>query len=175
MFRYCKSCSMNKPSKKRLSSSLEDYLEAIYHLEQDNRVARTKDIAQFLDVNMSSVTGALKGLAKKGMVEHSPYSYVTLTDVGKKIAADVVRRHEALTDFLVKVLGIASRQADENACRMEHAVDSKITHRLVRFLQFLEDCPLGDEGLIKGFRYYCEHGRLREDCQGHIEKCSSND
>jgi len=159
------------PAKKKLSSSLEDYLEAILKLEQTRRVARTKDIARVLGVNMSSVTGAMKGLALKGLVNHDPYSFVTLTEKGKAIAGEITMRHKALTSFFVKVLGISPKLADENACRVEHAAGPELIERLVRFLKFLDECPLGDEGMMEGFRYYCKYGRVRKDCRSRIGKC----
>ncbi|MFH1550388.1 MAG: metal-dependent transcriptional regulator [Planctomycetota bacterium] len=159
------------PAKKKLSSSLEDYLEAILKLEQSRRVARTKDIARVLGVNMSSVTGAMKGLALKGLVNHDPYSFVTLTGKGKAIAGEITMRHKALTSFFVKVLGISPKLADENACRVEHAAGPELIERLVRFLKFLDECPLGDEGMMEGFRYYCKYGRVRKDCRSRISKC----
>ena len=155
----------------KLSSSLEDYLEAILILEQTKRVARTKELAGMLGVNMSSVTGALKGLVKKGFVDHTPYSFVTLTASGKKIAAEVKKRHEALSQFLRDVLGLSPKIADENACRMEHAIGPKVMARLVSFLRFIKECPLGMEGIVEGFEYYCEHGRVRKDCSKHIDRC----
>ncbi len=158
-------------AKTKLSSSLEDYLEAILKLEQLRRVARTKDIACVLAVSMSSVTGAMKSLVRKGLVNHDPYSFVTLTGKGKAIAGEIAMRHKTLTSFFVKVFGISPKLADENACRVEHAAGPELIERLVRFLKFLDECPLGDEGLIEGFRYYCKHGRVRKNCRSHISKC----
>jgi DtxR family Mn-dependent transcriptional regulator len=80
-----------------LSASLEDYLEAIYHLIEGGRVARVKDIAERMSVQMPSVTGAVRSLAAKELVDHDPYSYVTLTPAGEAIAREVVRRHDVLT------------------------------------------------------------------------------
>ena len=62
-----------------LSASLEDYLEVIFHLEQSNRVARAKDIADQMNVQRASVTGALKALSGRGLINYSPYSFITLT------------------------------------------------------------------------------------------------
>ena len=72
--------------KEELSASIEDYLEAIGHLEKQNRVARVKDIAERLNVQMPSVTGALKVLRGKGLVNYERNSYITLTEDGLKVA-----------------------------------------------------------------------------------------
>lgn len=137
-----------------LSSSLEDYLETIYWIVQDSQVARVKDIAKNLGVSKPSVTGALRALAAKGLVNYDRYQYITLTDEGKEVAQQLARTHEALRDFLVRVLRLPRPQAEENACRMEHSVDDEVLERIVRYLEFAEACPrrkirwLDDRGYV---------------------------
>lgn len=119
----------------RLSASLEDYLEAIYHLEREQRVARVRDIAERLSVAMPSVTSALRTLAAKALVNHTPYSYVTLTPAGERIAREMVQRHEVLTGFLADFLGLDRAAAERNACAMEHAIEPVVLTRLVAFVE----------------------------------------
>lgn len=138
-----------------LSSSLEDYLEAIFHVVAEKHVARSRDIAERLGVNKSSVTGALHSLAEKGLVNYEPYEAITLTGGGKALATDIVRRHEVLRDFLVKVLSVDVVGADQAACRMEHAVPSPVLERLIQFVEFIEVCPRGGANWIRGFGYHC--------------------
>ena len=97
----------------RLSSSMEDYLEAIFHISQEKQAARAKDIADRVMVNKSSVTGALRALSEKGLVNYAPYDIITLTVKGKRLAEEIVRRHEALNDFFIKVLLIDQDEAEE--------------------------------------------------------------
>ncbi len=132
-----------KQSKGRLSASQEDYLEAIYHISADKMAARAKDIADHLDVRASSVTGALRVLGKLGLVNYAPYDLVTLTEQGRAAAAEIVRRHRALKNFFVNVLGIDSEEADEAACKMEHSVSKNIVGRLVKYSEYMEQCPKG--------------------------------
>ena len=68
---------------------MEDYLEAILALERLHKVARAKDIAERLKVKRGTVTGALKSLAEKGMINYTPYSYITLTPKGSEIASEI--------------------------------------------------------------------------------------
>jgi len=72
--------------KNLLSESLEDYLETILKLQTTKTVARSKDIAEELNIKRGSVTGMLKKLAANKMINYEPYGYVTLTAKGKKIA-----------------------------------------------------------------------------------------
>ena len=97
----------------KLTPSLEDYLEAILQLEKINRVARVKDIAEKLSVQMPSVTGALKNLKSKGMIEYEKNSFINLTPKGKEIAKKILSKHEILTDFLKKGLQINQELAEE--------------------------------------------------------------
>lgn len=133
-----------------LTPSLEDYLEVIFHLVRENKVARAKDIAERMEVTKSSVTGALKHLAGKGMIHYDPYSFVTLTGRGEARAERIVGRHRALSRFLRETLGLSAKAADDNACRMEHAVDDQALERLLHFARFLQR-----RGVVKGFRAFC--------------------
>lgn len=154
----------------KLSASLEDYLEVILHLVTEKHVARARDIAKRLKVNRSSVTGALRSLAEKGLVNYEPYEAITLTRGGRTVARNVVRRHEVLQDFLVKVLSVDVAKADQAACQMEHAVPPPVLERLVRFVDFVEACPRAGARWIKGFGYQCEH-RDRGICERCISSC----
>ncbi|XOF33622.1 MAG: metal-dependent transcriptional regulator [Candidatus Electrothrix sp. YB6] len=153
------------PSKNRLTASQEDYLEAIYHISDDKMAARAKDIADYLDVRASSVTGALRTLGKRGLVNYAPYDLITLTDKGRAAAEEIVHRHQALEKFLVNVLGVGQEEADKAACRMEHAVPKAIVERLVKYAEYVEKCPKGGITWESGFGYYCRHGCTEEDCR----------
>jgi DtxR family transcriptional regulator, Mn-dependent transcriptional regulator len=125
-----------------LSSAMEDYLEAIFHLEKERRVARVRDIANRLGVKMSSVTSALRTLSSRGLVLYDPHQYLTLTERGLVKAREVVRRHRVLKSFLSTVLQTDDGTAEENACRMEHHLDPEVVERLVAFVDFIQMCPI---------------------------------
>jgi DtxR family transcriptional regulator, Mn-dependent transcriptional regulator len=153
-----------------LSASLEDYLEAIFHIVSQKQAARAKDISMRLKVNGSSVTGALHALSERELVNYAPYDVITLTPKGERLARDVVRRHEAFHDFLVKVLGVGDAEAEEAACKMEHAVPRAIFERLLRFLEFVETCPQAGVDWVEEFGYYCKKG----DTHGECERCETS-
>ena len=154
-----------------LSASLEDYLEAIFHIVAEKQAARAKDIAKRLGVNNSSVTGALRSLAEKGYINYAPYDVITLTPSGKEIAEDIVRKHEALQDFFVKVLHIDEAEAEDAACKMEHAVSPVILDRLIRFMEFVESCPRSGEKWIREFWNKCEHTCQNKAPYADCEEC----
>ena len=91
--------------KTKLSSQMEDYLEAIYQLCRDEGVARVKAIAGRLEVSNPSVVGAIRKLKGRNLVAQEPYGYVRLTVEGEKIAGAVTHRHEVLSEFLKDILG----------------------------------------------------------------------
>jgi DtxR family Mn-dependent transcriptional regulator len=141
-----------------LSASLEDYLEAIYHVVLEKQAARAKDIAQRLDVNNSSVTGALRSLSEKEFINYAPYDLITLTVKGKEHAEKVVRRHEALMDFFINGLRVEPTEASDAAFHMKHALSDMIMERLFRIVEFVKFCPQGREDWIDEFWKNAEEG-----------------
>jgi len=119
----------------KVTAVLEDYLEAIHNLSRFDKGARSRDIAEALDVHKSTVTSALKVLGMMGLVHYSPYEAVTLTAEGQKVAQDVVRRHETLRDFFTEVLEIEPETAEKAACGMEHSMPREIVERLATFAE----------------------------------------
>ncbi len=125
-----------------LTSAMEDYLETIYHLEQERRIARVRDIAKKLGVKMSSVSSALRSLGAKGLIEYDPHQYIALTPRGLAKAREIVRKHEVLKRFLTRVLQLKDSVAEDNACRMEHHLDPEVIEKLIGFMEFMEMCPV---------------------------------
>jgi DtxR family Mn-dependent transcriptional regulator len=142
-----------------LSEAMEDYLEAIYHLEQERRIARVRDIANRLGVKMSSVSSALKILGSRGLISYDPHQYITLTDRGIKTAKEIVRKHEVLKRFLFRILQVEENIAEENACRIEHHLDPEVMEKLIRFVEFMEMCPVDQTRWVERRAESCD------DCQ----------
>ena len=142
------------------------------HRERENTVARSKDIAERLKVNRSPVTGMLQALRDRGLVNYERYGFVTLTDEGEKVASRVVRRHEALRDFMVHVLSIDEAEADKAACHMEHGVSARIVERFTEFADFVKTCPRAGAKWVRGFGYRCEEAAVApQNCERCIELC----
>ena len=151
------------------TASMEDYLEAIAHLCGESKVARVKHISQALRVKMPSVTSALRKLSEDGLVEHERYGYVGLTAEGDRVARDVIRRHETLYRFLFEILKIDTKIAQEDACKMEHAISPTTLENLVKFLEFVLNHPQGEPSWLKNFKRYLEEGGLPQEC---VERCA---
>jgi len=154
-----------------LTASLEDYIEAIFHIVARKKAARAKDIARRMHVNNSSVTGALHALADRGLVNYAPYDVITLTDAGTAVARDIVRRHNVLRDFFVRVLSLDDDEAEDAACRMEHAVSSTVVDRFVQFVDFIDTCPRGGNDWLSAFARRCRDVETTEGCERCIASC----
>jgi len=151
---------MKKKTEIRLTSNMEDYLEAIMNLEKANRVARVKDIAQTLQVKMPSVTGALKVLREKGLINYEKNSFISLTKEGLKISKMILNKHQTLTRFLETILLITNGRAQDMACKMEHAIDCDTVKRMTRLIDLFE------KGMIESGKI--SHKAWKEHIEGKI-------
>jgi DtxR family Mn-dependent transcriptional regulator len=154
-----------------LSASLEDYLEAIFHIINAKGAARSKDIAKQLAVKGPSVTGALRLLADKGLVNYAPYDLITLTLHGQRLAESIVQRHEALHEFLSEVLLLDETTAETTACRLEHVIQGPVLDRLMHFVEFVKQCPRGGHRWVNGFAHNCQEGEDGSICRQCIQQC----
>jgi DtxR family Mn-dependent transcriptional regulator len=157
-----------------LSSSLEDYLEVLYHIIKEKQAARAKDIVNKMKVTAASVTGALRLLSEKGLINYAPYDLITFTDSGKNFAREIVRRHEVLKEFLTKVLSVDEAEADDAACKMEHSISKNILEKFIQFIEFVELCPRGGSKWINGFSYQCHEDNDYQTCLKCTEEVVEN-
>ena len=104
----------------------EDYLEAILRLQEENGFVRSVDVARKLNVSRPSVSRAMGLLQDGGYIEFALGNMNKLTPAGLTKANDVYSRHKLLTSFLMAITGLSAEQAEENACRMEHYIDSDV-------------------------------------------------
>jgi DtxR family Mn-dependent transcriptional regulator len=137
---------------------MEDYLEAIGWLSEAGNTVRVTQLSTKLGVSKPSVSAALNKLAKAGLVQHERYGSIELTSEGRRIADDVIRRHEIMRRFLTEILGIDRERAEEDACRMEHVLSPASLERFSEFVEFLTSCPQSEPAWHKGFSYYLEYG-----------------
>ncbi len=133
--------------KAKLSSSLEDYLEAILILERKNRVARVKDISAELNVTMPSVTGALKNLNEQGLINYEKNSFINLTDEGIKIAESILNRHKILMRFFTECLKLEGDWVEPQACSIEHAINQETAVRISNLTDWINKKLLEEEPL----------------------------
>jgi DtxR family Mn-dependent transcriptional regulator len=151
-----------------LTPTMEDYMEALLNIGEEKRSIRVRDIAKRLGVTMPTVTGMLKTLSKRGLVDYEKYEHVELTEVGLKAGTEVRRKHDVLCRFLTSVLKIDFEQANEEACQMEHAITPSTLEKLLDFMEFLEICPRAGKSLLDFFEEYQMNGHNHERCLNRI-------
>lgn len=129
------------------SSTVENYLKAIYHSQlgaPDERLMPMGQLAASLGVTPGTATTMVKALAESGLVDYEPYSGVRLTSAGQKLAAMVLRRHRLIELFLVDVMGMSWAEVHEEAEHLEHAVSDRLVERMDEMLGRPEVDPHGD-------------------------------
>lgn len=128
-----------------LSASTQNYLKVIWGLtEWHEHPVTTTLIAERMQVSNSSVSGALRRLADQGLIHHTPYRAVELTDAGRAHAVEMVRRHRLLETFLVDVLGYGPDEVHDEAEVLEHAVSARLVDRIDEHLGHPSRDPHGD-------------------------------
>lgn len=127
------------------SQSEENYLKTILHLQLELKGGvSTSNLAESLDTRAASVTEMIKRLAAKKLVNHERYYGVKLTNLGKKHALTIVRKHRLWESFLVKHLNFEWDEVHDIAEQLEHIKSKKLVEELDRFLGRPKFDPHGD-------------------------------
>jgi DtxR family Mn-dependent transcriptional regulator len=131
----------------RITPAIEDYLKAIYQLDQEEPAAGSvtgQRIAERLGVASPSVTNMIKRLSDLGLVQHERYRGVELSDSGERIALEVVRHHRLLERYLVEALGYGWDEVHDEAERLEHHISEALEARMAAALGDPTVDPHGD-------------------------------
>jgi DtxR family Mn-dependent transcriptional regulator len=126
-----------------LSESTEMYLKAMAELNDHDVVAIAR-LAEHLNVTSVSVNEMVRRLSEQGLMTHTPYKGVTLTEKGREVAGNVMRRQRLWECFLYEHLKIEWAQLYELACSLEHATAPEVTEALAVFLGNPKICPRGN-------------------------------
>jgi DtxR family Mn-dependent transcriptional regulator len=130
---------------RRITPAVEDYLKAIYTLQQRGCTVSTSLLAEQLGGLMpGSVTAMLKKLAEMNLIVYTPYHGVGLTPIGERIALEVVRHHRLLELYLVEALGYSWDEVHEEAEVLEHYLSTKLEARIAARLGHPTFDPHGD-------------------------------
>ncbi len=126
------------------SEAIEDFLKAVYMLQQGQERVPTSALAEMLKISPPSASEMAKKLARAHLVEHEPYRGVRLTPSGRRVALEIIRNHRLLELFLVRTLGYGWDEVHEEAERLEHAVSERLIQRIAEFLGHPRFDPHGD-------------------------------
>lgn len=126
------------------SVSEENYIKAIYHLQDGETLVSTNDIAGRMNTKASSVTDMLKKLADKNLAEYIPYKGTRLTSDGMDCATQIIRKHRLWEVFLVEKLNFSWDEVHEVAEQLEHIQSRKLIDQLDQLLDHPKYDPHGD-------------------------------
>ncbi len=147
-------------------TTTQEYIEIIFRLQKENRVARVKDIATERGVTASSASTAIKNLKKLNLVNHQKFGYVNLTAEGQELGEALTRRHQLVRYFLVEILGVDYDAAEADACLIEHVITPETSDKLLDFIEFVEECPRGSPLWLDQFKQCQANGEGRIPCEG---------
>ncbi|MBK0348127.1 metal-dependent transcriptional regulator [Aerococcaceae bacterium zg-ZJ1578] len=120
-----------------MSQSREDYIKYIFEQGSDGLVSN-KSISQGLRVSAPSVSEMIGKLSEEGLVSYERYQGAKLTESGKKMAIDLIRKHEIWEYFLERELGYNKDEVHELAEVLEHATSTELANRLAQYIHYPE-------------------------------------
>jgi DtxR family Mn-dependent transcriptional regulator len=128
----------------KVSSSKENYIKAIFHLQEEDGVVTTNALARQLETRAASVTDMLKKLKTQKLLLYEKYKGFKLSPEGRKLALQIIRKHRLWEFFLVEKLRFGWEEVHEMAEELEHISSKKLVDRLDEFLGFPKQDPHGD-------------------------------
>lgn len=144
----------------RYTTSEENYIKAIYRLQEQEGTVTTNELAHELKTRPASVTEMMKKLKAKKLLHYQPYQGFRLTQDGSRVALGIVRRHRLWEFFLAEKLKFTWDEVHEVAEDLEHVSNRKLIDKLDEFLGFPRVDPHGDpipdaNGKIENIKRVC--------------------
>ena len=127
-----------------LTDAIQDYLKAIYKLQEDDARVSVTALAREQGVAAGSASEMVKKLGALDLVDHEPYRGVKLTQAGERVAVEVIRHHRLLELYLAETLGLHVDEVHDEADRLEHVLSEELEARIDKALGFPTHDPHGD-------------------------------
>jgi DtxR family Mn-dependent transcriptional regulator len=121
----------------------ENYLKALYNLEDDDGNVSPTDLSKRLDIKLSSVNSMMKKLQEKGLVNYSSYKPLSLSEKGKEVASQIIRKHRLTEMFLVEKMGFGWEEVHEIAEQIEHINSPRFFEKMDELLNYPTHDPHG--------------------------------
>ena len=126
------------------STSEENYIKTIFHLQNGQNIVTTNELAEKLNTKPASVTDMMKKLKAKKLLHYQPYQGFRLSNEGKKVALDIIRRHRLWEYFLAEKLKFKWDEVHAVAEDLEHVSSKKLIDKLDEYLGYPKFDPHGD-------------------------------
>lgn len=147
----------------------ENYLKAIYKIqEKQGDMVSTSALAEKLGINAASVTDFIKKMAVKKLISYEKSKGVRLSDKGRQIALNIIRKHRLWEVWLVNNLGFKWDEVHEIAEQLEHVISDELIEQLDKHLGYPKADPHGD--LIPDAK-----GRFIKNSSKPLNECSKGD
>src|SRR2546421_1177204 len=129
---------------KFFSQAVEDYVKAIYKLQNAEETVSTTDLARKMGGSAAAATKMIKHLAAVKLIDYTPYYGVRLTEGGEKVALEIIRHHRLLELYLHQALGYDWDEVDAEADKLEHHISEEFEARIDKLLDYPSTDPHGD-------------------------------
>jgi DtxR family transcriptional regulator, Mn-dependent transcriptional regulator len=142
------------------STSEENYIKTIFHLQQHSDTVTTNALAKELKTSAASVTDMMKKLKVKKLLHYEAYRGFKLSIDGRKVALGIIRRHRLWEYFLAEKLKFSWDEVHAIAEELEHVSSKKLIDKLDEYLGFPKFDPHGDpipdvNGKIESNKQFC--------------------
>lgn len=127
-----------------LIDTTEMYLRTVFELEEEGVVPLRARIAERLHQSGPTVSQTVARMERDGLLTVEGDRHLQLSDVGRKLAVAVMRKHRLAELLLVNVIGLDWEDVHIEACRWEHVMSEAVERRLVRLLDNPQLCPHGN-------------------------------
>jgi DtxR family Mn-dependent transcriptional regulator len=121
-----------------MTKSVEDYLEAVYFLGLKQKVVRVSEISRRLKVSNASVNNALKELIRLNYITHEKYGFIEMTAAGTEAGKKIASKHHTLKRFFEQILHVSEKNAETDACSIEHFISEESITKLVNFMEVFD-------------------------------------
>ncbi|GFZ94973.1 metal-dependent transcriptional regulator [Nesterenkonia alkaliphila] len=127
-----------------LIDTTEMYLRTILDLEEEGIVPLRARIAERLEHSGPTVSQTVARMERDGLLRLTESRQLELTEAGRGLAVQVMRKHRLAERLLSDVIGLEWPYIHEEACRWEHVMSERVERRLVELLDDPVESPYGN-------------------------------
>lgn len=144
----------------KLTAAQQDYIEIIYRLSEpkSTKSVRVTDIAAELGTRLPTVTRTVDKLTEMGLLEHIHRQEASLSAEGRKVALDIVHRHDDLVFLFSDILGLPEDQVELDVCQIEHGISARTAQRLHEFIEYVNQMLPNQREIFAHFRRRASFG-----------------
>jgi len=133
-----------------ITKSLQDYIEFIYNQISLKKEVKAIDIANHFNVARATVSETLIRLCEKGLIVYVGRKGIIITPEGKKEAKKIIKKHNILNTFFREILGANENISSENACKIEHVIDSELIKKIDKFTSYCKEKEIQKDFISRG-------------------------